>query len=407
MIVGLCGSAIALALAPVMMPSGYSWVSNTTSESAAQRVHGAWLGRMGLWMFGLSVLSAAVAVRDRLIVSAVSGADPSRSAIGMAMWPDVDGPLRRGDRGGACVRRLTVVVGADNSPRRPMRFAVRSVRRPDRDGHEPADGACTSEFAPLRRPPMRRARPLRQSRCRPGRPQFAYPVALDITEGGCAVSDSAMSVPCPIWTMNLFSRPGMKSSPVWNATRLPRARRLRATASTRDLGEDVPVLGPRVRARRPPARRRALEERLVVAAHAVEVVEVRERAGVVDVVADRRLGRSALNTVDHRVDVGPSAMASRYRSCNATRCRRMSSGLLAGANGRSLPRTSRPMFQNAISPVMPGPLVTGSMSTILDPACSSPVVFDPHVGVRLGEHVPGAAHLDDDLGAEHVGSARG
>ncbi|MGB7859106.1 MAG: DUF998 domain-containing protein [Acidimicrobiia bacterium] len=47
---------MALALAPLLMPDSYTWVSNTTSESAAQGVDGAWLARLGFLMFGLAVL---------------------------------------------------------------------------------------------------------------------------------------------------------------------------------------------------------------------------------------------------------------------------------------------------------------------------------------------------------------
>ena len=52
----LGGSALGLALAPLLMPDSYSWVSHTTSESAAQGVSGAWLARLGFLMFGLAVL---------------------------------------------------------------------------------------------------------------------------------------------------------------------------------------------------------------------------------------------------------------------------------------------------------------------------------------------------------------
>jgi hypothetical protein len=55
-VVGLGASAVALALAPALMPDGYSWLSMTTSESAAQGVDGAWLPRLGFVLFGLSVL---------------------------------------------------------------------------------------------------------------------------------------------------------------------------------------------------------------------------------------------------------------------------------------------------------------------------------------------------------------
>lgn len=53
---GLAGSLTALTLAPTLMPASYSWVSQTTSESAAQGVEGAWLARLGFLLFGLSVL---------------------------------------------------------------------------------------------------------------------------------------------------------------------------------------------------------------------------------------------------------------------------------------------------------------------------------------------------------------
>jgi hypothetical protein len=53
---GLAASAVALATAPALMPSGYSWVSQTTSESAAQGVQGAWLARIGFVVLGLSVI---------------------------------------------------------------------------------------------------------------------------------------------------------------------------------------------------------------------------------------------------------------------------------------------------------------------------------------------------------------
>jgi hypothetical protein len=53
---GLVASIAALAAAPLLMPSGYSAMSNTISESAAQNLAGAWLARLGFLLFGLSVL---------------------------------------------------------------------------------------------------------------------------------------------------------------------------------------------------------------------------------------------------------------------------------------------------------------------------------------------------------------
>ena len=58
-LLGLALSALALALAPLLMPDSYSWIANTTSDSAAQGVSGAWLARLGLGAFGLAVLAIA------------------------------------------------------------------------------------------------------------------------------------------------------------------------------------------------------------------------------------------------------------------------------------------------------------------------------------------------------------
>jgi hypothetical protein len=56
-VVGLAASAVALGVAPMLMPHGYSWISGTISESAAQGVDGAWVARLGFLLFGLSVLA--------------------------------------------------------------------------------------------------------------------------------------------------------------------------------------------------------------------------------------------------------------------------------------------------------------------------------------------------------------
>jgi hypothetical protein len=55
-VIGLVVSALALLVAPMLMPASYSWVAHTTSESAAQGVPGAWLARAGFLVFGGSVL---------------------------------------------------------------------------------------------------------------------------------------------------------------------------------------------------------------------------------------------------------------------------------------------------------------------------------------------------------------
>lgn len=53
-------SAVALLAAPLIMPPGYSWLTHTTSESAAQALEGAWLARLGFLLFGLAVIWLAV-----------------------------------------------------------------------------------------------------------------------------------------------------------------------------------------------------------------------------------------------------------------------------------------------------------------------------------------------------------
>lgn len=58
-LLGLALSALALALAPLLMPASYSWFAHTTSESAAQGLSGAWLARVGLGTFGAAVVALA------------------------------------------------------------------------------------------------------------------------------------------------------------------------------------------------------------------------------------------------------------------------------------------------------------------------------------------------------------
>ncbi len=52
-------SALALLVAPGLMPPSYSWVSHTTSESAGQGVTSAWVARTGFLGFGTAVLLLA------------------------------------------------------------------------------------------------------------------------------------------------------------------------------------------------------------------------------------------------------------------------------------------------------------------------------------------------------------
>ena len=57
-------SALALLLAPLMMPDSYSWLRHTTSESAAQGITGAWLARLGFLLLGLTVIWLAERLSD-------------------------------------------------------------------------------------------------------------------------------------------------------------------------------------------------------------------------------------------------------------------------------------------------------------------------------------------------------
>jgi hypothetical protein len=62
---GMAMSALALGIAPVLMPSSYDWLAHTTSESAAQGVPAAWVARMGLGLFGASVLAVVAVAASR------------------------------------------------------------------------------------------------------------------------------------------------------------------------------------------------------------------------------------------------------------------------------------------------------------------------------------------------------
>ena len=62
-VVSLLASAICLAVAPLVLPDGYSVMEHTTSEAAAQATEGAWLARSGFLLFGLSVLFLSISKR--------------------------------------------------------------------------------------------------------------------------------------------------------------------------------------------------------------------------------------------------------------------------------------------------------------------------------------------------------
>ncbi len=54
-----------LGLAPLVMPTSYSWIEHTTSESAAQGVSGAWMARAGFGAYGAAVAVLVWRRRDR------------------------------------------------------------------------------------------------------------------------------------------------------------------------------------------------------------------------------------------------------------------------------------------------------------------------------------------------------
>lgn len=56
----LAFSGLMFLLAPSVMPAGYSWVSNSISESGAQQLTGAWVTRIGFLSFGLGVILTAL-----------------------------------------------------------------------------------------------------------------------------------------------------------------------------------------------------------------------------------------------------------------------------------------------------------------------------------------------------------
>lgn len=51
----LAVSALALTVAPAAMPTTYSWLRQSISESAGQGVTSAWIARLGFLLFGLTV----------------------------------------------------------------------------------------------------------------------------------------------------------------------------------------------------------------------------------------------------------------------------------------------------------------------------------------------------------------
>jgi hypothetical protein len=74
----LAASLIALGVAPAVMGAGYSAVDHTTSDSAAQRLDGAWAGRLGFLAFGFGVFWLAVAAARHWTARRASRSRPVR-----------------------------------------------------------------------------------------------------------------------------------------------------------------------------------------------------------------------------------------------------------------------------------------------------------------------------------------
>jgi hypothetical protein len=84
----LASSALALAMAPAVLPRSYSWVENTTSEAAGQGVPGAWLARSGFVLFGAGVGLVVRCRRDRWNpVAVVAHAGFAVSMVAVAVVP--------------------------------------------------------------------------------------------------------------------------------------------------------------------------------------------------------------------------------------------------------------------------------------------------------------------------------
>lgn len=61
----LLASVVAISLAPLLMPSRYSWLDHAVSEAAAQGQSGAWLTRLGFLLLGFAVLLLAAHADSR------------------------------------------------------------------------------------------------------------------------------------------------------------------------------------------------------------------------------------------------------------------------------------------------------------------------------------------------------
>ena len=57
-------SAVSIFIAPPAMPTDYCVVFNVISESAGQKVEGAWITRLGFILFGLGVMWISSALKS-------------------------------------------------------------------------------------------------------------------------------------------------------------------------------------------------------------------------------------------------------------------------------------------------------------------------------------------------------
>lgn len=60
----LVASAMFILAGTLAMPEGYSWLTHSISESAAQAMPGAWIARLGFLLFGCGVLWLAITLRS-------------------------------------------------------------------------------------------------------------------------------------------------------------------------------------------------------------------------------------------------------------------------------------------------------------------------------------------------------
>ena len=90
----LAVSFLLLLLAPLMMPAGYSWITHTTSESAAQGLVNAWIARLGFLLLGFAVLWLSLNFRNKWARLATWMLDGSRCTFFVLEVPSYRGGMK-------------------------------------------------------------------------------------------------------------------------------------------------------------------------------------------------------------------------------------------------------------------------------------------------------------------------